>query len=147
MKLCVILLFFGLYAEIRVLEVDRHIRALDIAIKELQSPAGAVFREEMPRPPPADIVPQEEVHEAQEKMPEATEVQETAPLTETVEERTSPRIKKSKKRDGRGLRKQAGEQQTGVLEPTADGIPADPGEPRYCYCNQVSYGEVRNKSD
>lgn len=23
-------------------------------------------------------------------------------------------------------------------------IPADPNEPRYCYCNQVSYGEVRD---
>lgn len=33
-----------------------------------------------------------------------------------------------------------------ALAPIASNLAIDPNEPRYCYCNQVSYGEVRIES-
>ncbi|KIJ34639.1 hypothetical protein M422DRAFT_34988 [Sphaerobolus stellatus SS14] len=124
--------------------VDQHIRALDIAIKELQRPPGLVFHEETP---PVENSPEEQVVQvqAQAVAPAEPEPPQDAPQSETTEEKTSPRVRKSRRRDTRRQAEEGVSVQTDASQPPVEQeleVPIDPNEARYCYCNQVSYGEM-----
>jgi hypothetical protein len=73
------------------------------------------------------------------------------PLAET-DGRAANRSRRNRKRDRRNQQKHV----LNAHPPTRDlasstaphqELPSDPHEPRYCYCNQVSYGEVRHRAN
>jgi hypothetical protein len=119
--------------------VDRHVRALDLTIKEQEN--SIVFGLRPGTRPIFSVLPgvTEETADA-EPPPEEEEEEE---LIIGVAGGAGREKKKSKKRD-RKKQKPAVPEENGASTVARTDMPVDPNEPRYCYCNQVSYGEVRN---
>lgn len=70
------------------------------------------------------------------------------PLTD-IDGSAAPRSRRNRKRDRRDHQKHIVNMQPPTqvhASSTATQDAVDPHEPRYCYCNQVSYGEVRNRA-
>lgn len=118
--------------------MDRHVRALDVAIKEL---GGCIASEQGEGDVPIPTPQKEIVDQITYQAPVANEeLQGEAPAVEHSAEggRTVPSTRKSRKRDLREIHGHTDQSTAGQEQEVA------PAEPRYCYCNQVSYGEVRN---
>lgn len=112
--------------------VDRHIRLLDAAIQEQEDTISFGVR---PGTHPATLL--SSAIEAETPMTAAADASALAALAETAlvakDPVGQPTEKKKKVPWNKGLRRAAGRkgQQTVAQE-----------EPRYCYCNGVSYGDV-----
>jgi hypothetical protein len=134
------------------LKIDRHVQVLNTAIKEHEGSAD---------PPLCEGTHTGEVTLQMDNAPALAEEREAEEEDEDeepqlgmigpavgigVEGRAGQRLRKNKKRDKR-------KHTDGQLLTAASSVDApqklsiDPEEPRYCYCNQVSYGEVRNRPD
>ena len=90
------------------------------------------------------------VHEGEGEDDEEPQLGMIGPLAESAG-RGGPRLRRNRKRDRRNQQ----QKHLAIMHPlthvralsaaTPQELPVDPHEPRYCYCNQVSYGEVRDK--
>ncbi|KAF8482327.1 hypothetical protein JB92DRAFT_3035289 [Gautieria morchelliformis] len=127
--------------------VDRQVRALDAAIREHRGVAAPGPDEGVH---PMGKVTHEghgaAVDEGEGEEDEEPQLGMIGPLAET-DGRASNRSRRNRKGDRREQQKHVVNTQppTRVLPSSTAPyreLPSDPREPRYCYCNQVSYGEM-----
>ena len=131
-------------------QVDRHVRALDAAIREHQH-VSALELGESALHGGEDMPDRNDraINEGEGEDDEEPQLGMIGPLAET-EGRTAPRLRRNRKRERRNQQKHAVNAQPmiGVSSiGTHQDLLVDPHEPRYCYCNQVSYGEVRDRTN
>jgi inhibitor of growth protein 4 len=112
------------------MQVDRHVRSLDTTIKEHESSIAI------------GLTPG--THSILAALPGVSGINEGIGA---VGEQTPPRRSRKKKPTRQREKKpepptSASEQIVGGLPSNIVHIPVNPHEPRYCYCNEVSYGEV-----
>ncbi|KAF8582045.1 hypothetical protein K439DRAFT_1661980 [Ramaria rubella] len=126
--------------------VDRHVRALDAAIKEHENAAALGLREgtySIGRIMQEMADPATHGGEGDDEEPQLGMIGPAA----GDEGQTLPRLSRNSKKDTQIHRKLFVDGQLPIRLHLPSGtthheMPIDPHEPRYCYCNQVSYGEM-----
>jgi len=135
--------------------VKRHIHILDQAIREqsssLDDPSSTQIKHSLPdlvvtrwtRPPRVTLSPLPDIRSTSEVLSVSATRDEDIPIAvaEVMQDVSPQQPRKSKSKKSSKSAKWTANNDASVAEAIID-----PKEPRYCYCNQVSFGEASPSS-